>query len=408
MIFENIFPKFDMIVAIVFGLIASILTLVGLISIFVSLNSHHKIQKCRELYWSLLKPMNRQDLLENLHLYESIFHDKERFTTRVIEICRLTIYFVIIITVGMNIISITRFKWYEYLIVTIFSSLIWYLFIKFAAILQDLKQVDKVSSLPSFHNLLNADFTEKKLNTVFLAATTLKSKLYIFYTPEKGLIFQFYLGTFLPLKNVTIRLCSMEFGVKKEDYPIPRMMLDAQFDHDQNLYILDNEIGLTPEQIAINQRIRFSKENNFDLHHMLENDRFDPKLMFYLKGVPFDISVINSLKIHFQIEGHQGVVDAGFTMDISEMIKTPSDYLNKNAKMLDIEFNIGDEHITQKYPFASVNEYTEYMNRMKLEESNTVQLEWNQQGQISAFVVDGATLEINQLGNPKPKGQFMY
>ncbi|PFU24520.1 hypothetical protein [Bacillus cereus] len=39
---------------IIFGISAGILSLMGLVAIFVSMNSQHKIQKVREIYWDML------------------------------------------------------------------------------------------------------------------------------------------------------------------------------------------------------------------------------------------------------------------------------------------------------------------------------------------------------------------
>jgi hypothetical protein len=91
-------------IGVIFGVTAGILSLMGLVAIFVSLNSQHKIEKCRELYWQMIdNSFNNYDIYEiskyikrDIFNYSKIFSQEERILKNVIFISKVSILIVII------------------------------------------------------------------------------------------------------------------------------------------------------------------------------------------------------------------------------------------------------------------------------------------------------------------------
>ena len=96
---------------IVFGITGGILSLLGLLSIFVSITTQQNIEKCREIQWELeqLKDENSIEVDNNkrflniskeyarlLNSYIRIMYEKEGFIPIIIKASRIAIYFVII------------------------------------------------------------------------------------------------------------------------------------------------------------------------------------------------------------------------------------------------------------------------------------------------------------------------
>ncbi|PLS02339.1 hypothetical protein [Neobacillus cucumis] len=93
------------IATIIFGITSGVLALIGLVAIFVSLNSQHKIQKCRELYWEIISLSNKKmDLLElSSQMTELLWHytkisayDDQDFIKSIIKRAQWTILIVLI------------------------------------------------------------------------------------------------------------------------------------------------------------------------------------------------------------------------------------------------------------------------------------------------------------------------
>lgn len=91
-------------ISLIFGVTSGILSLMGLVAIFVSLNSQHKIQKCRELYWEIIENQGNYDLsiyeisekmTNKIWLYSKIYNSEEKFIKYVILVSQFTIILVI-------------------------------------------------------------------------------------------------------------------------------------------------------------------------------------------------------------------------------------------------------------------------------------------------------------------------
>ncbi|MEH7308031.1 hypothetical protein [Neobacillus drentensis] len=86
---------------VLFGVTGAIISLMGLIAIFVSLSSQHKIEKCRELYWEMLELKlqelsNRKALRKLLYMYGNVFYSSENFVKDVTNLSRASILFVVV------------------------------------------------------------------------------------------------------------------------------------------------------------------------------------------------------------------------------------------------------------------------------------------------------------------------
>ncbi|KQU27270.1 hypothetical protein ASG65_01550 [Bacillus sp. Leaf13] len=80
-----------------FGAVASVMTLIGLLSIFISINIQQNIQKCRETIWNLRKQKDKIDTIDDLSLYRDIFSDSQRFTKLVVNTSIFSISLVILL-----------------------------------------------------------------------------------------------------------------------------------------------------------------------------------------------------------------------------------------------------------------------------------------------------------------------
>lgn len=354
--------NFDLLVTVVFGLVSGVLTLIGLVSIFVSLNSQHNIQKCREIYWSLLKFKGRNEIIDDLLLYIDIYNDNEKFTSRVIRICTSTIYIVIFITLILNLLSLTEFKINEYIIVTLASILIWLILIKFAGILKDLQKLDKISSLPTVPQILDASAHTKGLNTVILAVNTLEVSIAISFDrdEEEGSLC-ISVGNPLPIKNVIVKLKSV--SLKSSDSKLSNLFF-ANFDINQKMYVEENQIGLKTENIEVNSKIVFVGENEFDFDFIVTNNRYSIVELLDIERVPFDFTSTDILSIILQIEGSQGIFEVLLKCNIKEQVRN-----NPNSSdFLSFNHYITLENTLVSFSFNNEKEYLEFV---EIEQRNT-------------------------------------
>ncbi|BCC60818.1 hypothetical protein OCD85_01220 [Bacillus pacificus] len=182
---------------IIFGLTAGILGLVGLLAIFISLNSQHNIQKARELYWQLknfhfedyldkVRNLNKRskfsnedqntsntaiDMLDdiderknlsnqftsNFSLYDLTFHNKtNKFTSSIIKLTTQIILLVVFIWF-FSILFIFDFKSFQisYLIILLTFTTIAFFMIRFISVLKKLSTTDAVvEDLPKPENFV--------------------------------------------------------------------------------------------------------------------------------------------------------------------------------------------------------------------------------------------------------------
>lgn len=90
----------------IFGITGGVIALIGLVAIFISINSQHKIQKCRELYWEAIQlSFQKKDtfdlsneMINLLWQYSKISaNDDEEFVNNIIKGSQKTILYVLVV-----------------------------------------------------------------------------------------------------------------------------------------------------------------------------------------------------------------------------------------------------------------------------------------------------------------------
>ncbi|MDM5314919.1 hypothetical protein QUF49_02870 [Fictibacillus sp. b24] len=162
-------PNYEKILGYILGISAGVLSLIGLLSIFISLNTQQIIQKIRELLWEMQKLGRYFYFSENVGDFQKLareFYDlycsykliyrKDRFIYRVIKVINSTIFFVSflwgisgIILLLSEEINTVSFFWINTSILTICILLI-----NFYKLLNKLSQIDQVTDLPNVDRLI--------------------------------------------------------------------------------------------------------------------------------------------------------------------------------------------------------------------------------------------------------------
>ncbi|QOR65796.1 hypothetical protein IM538_18600 [Cytobacillus suaedae] len=162
------------IITITFGLISGVLTLVGLLSIFISLNTQQNVQRCREILWNLKGETSDKEIVKNLELYSDIFIDNNNFTQKVINRTALTLVIVCVIIIIENILLMNSLKTHEFHFILLVSLLIVGVFFIFYRMLSNLKSISKAYNLPKLSSLLDTNEDTKGVDTLMLSARTMK------------------------------------------------------------------------------------------------------------------------------------------------------------------------------------------------------------------------------------------
>ncbi|HVJ49915.1 hypothetical protein [Desulfitobacterium sp.] len=192
---------------------AGILSLVGLMSIFISMNSQHNVQRSREILWSLAAlPYQKDVFLEKGEigkavfrkyiLYEQILNEKHDFSQIIIGFAQAALGFCILVwttlifdRLALNRSSLEKTYLASGLVITVLFVL--YFIFK---ILRDLRSTSKVGRLPTVPEIIDADRGNIGLSIITLAA--ISSCLRIVDS-------QVYLGFPLPFKNIRVNLVTL-------------------------------------------------------------------------------------------------------------------------------------------------------------------------------------------------------
>lgn len=189
---------------------SGLLSLVGLISIFISMNSQHNVQQSREILWSIFtlpyqkkifleKGAIGQEVFRKFILYEQIINEKNIFLRNIIRFAQITLAFCTFIwaIIAYNLLAYT-FSPIERSVLVIAlclaNSLVLYFIIR---ILGVLKSISKVGRLPTVNQLIDADFLTDGSNVITLAAVS--SRLRIINS-------QIYIGFPIPFKNLMVHM----------------------------------------------------------------------------------------------------------------------------------------------------------------------------------------------------------
>ncbi|WP_088188494.1 hypothetical protein [Desulfosporosinus sp. FKA] len=189
---------------------SGILSVVGLITIFISMNSQHSVQYSREILWGIFtlpykknlfldKQAIGQEVFRKFILYEQIIKDKNAFLIKIITFSQMVLTFSIIIwtTIVLNLLIRNPSLADKIILLLGLSLALCFIFYFILKILGDLKSVSKVGKLPTVEELLNADFLANNLNVITLAAVSARLKI---------LDSNIYLGFPIPFKNLRVKI----------------------------------------------------------------------------------------------------------------------------------------------------------------------------------------------------------
>lgn len=200
---------------------AGILSLVGLMSIFISMNSQHNVQRSREILWSLAALPYQKDLFlekgeigkvvfRKYILYEQILNEKHDFSQIIIGFAQAALWFCVLVWASLvfNLLTLGRsFMEKAYLTsgLVITVSFVLYFILK---ILRDLRSTSKVGRLPTVQEIIDADRVNIGLSIITLAA--ISSCLRVVES-------QVYLGFPIPFKNLRINLVTLNSKEERID-----------------------------------------------------------------------------------------------------------------------------------------------------------------------------------------------
>ncbi|MHC0039054.1 hypothetical protein [Pseudoneobacillus sp. C159] len=152
---------------IVFGITSGTLGLMGLVAIFISLNSQHKIEKCRELFWELQEQSYNEsnmftvsnNLKRSLLQYAQIYNQKEKIIQTVIEISKHTLKVVILLwTIYAGLVD---YSILAQIALSLAVTLGVFILAFFHIIIGKLGDAVELSSLDNVGNLVNLSFNSK-------------------------------------------------------------------------------------------------------------------------------------------------------------------------------------------------------------------------------------------------------
>lgn len=199
------------VITIIFGLTSGILTLVGLASIFISLNSQHKTQYVREILWDLISlPYNFNDydktiitkkLFNKIWLYKDITEQRSDFTKIILNITKSSLLIIIFIWTFLLLFLFQRFYLVDFAYVTASIILSSGILLGFIYVLSQINNITKIGNLPSVAEILDASCMETGVNTLTLAAMSIRLKISL--TAEEKL--QYTIGLPVPFENFSIK-----------------------------------------------------------------------------------------------------------------------------------------------------------------------------------------------------------
>ena len=206
------------VVAALYGLTSGILALVGLVSIFVSLNSQQTIQKARELFWNVQELMHDQmmwlslksdperpkfsgdTIYQRLVMYRSLLESSDGFTKVIIKYAQLAIICVWIM--WFCIIVLLKLSLWGNIFMIISTIAAIGVTSLFYFVLQKLGNVPAISQLPRYNDICDGKIrTNPNIDTSVLLALT--TKLHIFHRNEGTT--QIYISFPFPFKGFQIK-----------------------------------------------------------------------------------------------------------------------------------------------------------------------------------------------------------
>ncbi|MDP4126664.1 MAG: hypothetical protein Q8912_06960 [Bacillota bacterium] len=189
---------------------SGILSVAGLITIFISMNSQHNVQQSREILWSIFtlpykknlfleKGAIGQEVFRKFILYEQIITEKNTFLRKIIIFSQMVLTFSIVIwtTIVLNMLIWNPSPLDKGVLLLGLGLALCFLFYFILKILGDLKSISKVGQLPTVDQLLDANLLTNNSNIITLAAVSSRLKI---------LATDIYIGFPIPFKNLMVHI----------------------------------------------------------------------------------------------------------------------------------------------------------------------------------------------------------
>lgn len=170
------FSEYENVLTVLFGLTAGILTFVGLIAIYISVNTQHSIQKCRELEWESMELAASPDnikrdaklLNKKIKLYGDILiNSGRRFNKEIVKITQEAIIIVgLIWLITVNFFLIPKQSITEYLIVacaTFFSIALLSKFHSFIGMMNEIVELGNIKQVDELLSVKSGDFNLRQV-----------------------------------------------------------------------------------------------------------------------------------------------------------------------------------------------------------------------------------------------------
>ena len=279
---------------IVFGITSVIATLVGLVTIFASLSVQHKIDKSKEILWTLkdlhsdnleYKSLDvHRQLVKLLRAYDYASSYEEQKSTNIISLAKSTliIIYLIWIVIGFALIPwYTLFEFYSILLILIAVGVLLFCYYNY---LEQLRDFRIMSELPSLQQMLDADY-DKGLKGLFFASFLVSANL-INCSENTGDCKKLLLTISLspPIYNFTLLV---EVNYYKD-----------KFDEE------GNKLPLSRKLITKNDYLRkISKKDNLGL---------DYSAQYKVAVIKPPIDDFDSLEIEFTMFSRQGMAKTNF------------------------------------------------------------------------------------------------
>lgn len=249
------------ILSVVFNISTSILTLVGLVTIFVSINAQHRIQRCREILWELMElPYqcwnNRGHFEYNFSLEQGI---RQRFLAykEVLNSGRAFNYVIVlfsfaIITAVSSMITATILglgtDYFQspqetaFLLRVVVIGVV--MMLAFGLLILSLARITLIASLPSLTNLIDAGAIRTGIPSVLFAAITMRviptnPLLVRFPFPFRNLeVYPWIVGTRRDTHEEVLILGD-PFASDTQKFPLTRVHIDAERAHRMRFLVLE-------------------------------------------------------------------------------------------------------------------------------------------------------------------------
>jgi len=209
-----------------------IMSLVGLTTIFISMNSQHNVQRSREILWSiftlpykkdlfLVKGDIGQEVFRKYILYEQIINEKNSFLSRVITFSQMVLAFsgLIWAAIVLNLLRKNLSPFDTGALLFTFLLAMCFLLYFIIRILGNLKSISKVGQLPTVEELLDANLLMINSNVITLAAVSSRLKI---------INSDVYLGFPILFKNLMIKMSVRNPSETESNSTVPDESVDLE------------------------------------------------------------------------------------------------------------------------------------------------------------------------------------